>query len=243
MRLLSYELGRDTPTYPGNPPVELRPFTSIADGDAANQFSLTTLNHNGTHVDAPWHFDPAGRRLDELDPATFAFWRPSIIDMPKGPNELISAEDLEPFAPVVAGADLLLLRTGFGGRFRDSDPVAYGHSGPGFAESAGFFLRQFPALRCMAMDIISAGAPAHPGEAVAFHRAALGPDVPGAANSFVLLAEDCRIDADLTADDLALVVLAPLRIAPSDGAPCTILAFSRQDLNRDNVPDGGAIGE
>ena len=95
----------------------------------------------------------------------------------------------------------------------------------------------------MAMDIISAGAPAHPGEAVAFHRAALGPDVPGAANSFVLLAEDCRIDADLTADDLALVVLAPLRIAPSDGTPCTILAFSRQDLNRDNVPDGGAIGE
>jgi arylformamidase len=243
MRLLSYELGRDTPTYPGNPPVELRPFTSIADGDAANQFSLTTLNHNGTHVDAPWHFDPAGRRLDELDPATFAFWHPSIIDIPKGPNELISAEDLEPFAPVVAGADLLLLRTGFGGRIRDSDPVAYGHSGPGFAESAGFFLRQFPALRCMAMDIISAGAPAHPGEAVAFHRAALGPDVPGAANSFVLLAEDCRIDADLTADDLALVVLAPLRIAPSDGAPCTILAFSRQDLNRDNVPDGGAIGE
>jgi kynurenine formamidase len=35
MRLLSYELGRETPTYPGNPPVELRPFTSIADGDVA----------------------------------------------------------------------------------------------------------------------------------------------------------------------------------------------------------------
>jgi kynurenine formamidase len=236
MRFLSYELGPDTPTYPGNPPVELRPFTSIADGDAANQFSLTTLNHNGTHVDAPWHFDPAGPRLDELDPATFVFWRPSIIDIPKGPNELISAGDLEPLGPVIAGADLLLLRTGFGAKTRDSDPVAYGHSGPGFSESAGFFLRQFPVLRCLAMDIISAGAPAHPGEAVAFHRAALGSDVPGAANSFVLLAEDCRLDADLTPDELALVVLAPLRIAPSDGAPCTIFAFSRPDLHWDDGP-------
>jgi arylformamidase len=236
MRLLSYELGRDTPTYPGNPPVELRPFTSIADGDAANQVSLTTVNHNGTHVDAPWHFDPAGRRLDELDPATFVFWRPSIIDLPKGPNELITGEDLERFAPVIAGADLLLLRTGFGARTRASDPVAYGHSGPGFSESAGFFLRQFPMLRCLAMDIISAGAPAHPGEAVAFHRAALGSAVTGAANPFVLLAEDCRLDADVTAGDLALVVLAPLRIAPSDGGPCTIFAFGRTDLSRDDGP-------
>jgi kynurenine formamidase len=238
MRLLSYELSRETPTYPGNPPVELRPFTSIADGDVANQFLLTTLNHNGTHVDGPWHFDPAGRRLDELDPAAFVFWRPSIIDIPKGPNELIFDDDLEPFGPVIAGADLLLVRTGFGGRVRAGDPVTYGHSGPGFAESAGIFLRQFPDLRCLAMDIISAGAPAHSGQAVAFHRAALGPDVPGAANPFVLLAEDCRLDADLTVGDLALVVLAPLRIAPADGAPCTIFAFSGPDLSRGNVPDG-----
>jgi kynurenine formamidase len=47
MRLLSYELGRDTPTYPGNPPVELRPFTSIADGDAANfAFGRTDLSRD-----------------------------------------------------------------------------------------------------------------------------------------------------------------------------------------------------
>jgi hypothetical protein len=30
-------------------------------------------------------------RLKGLDPATFVFWRPSIIDIPKGPNELIFA--------------------------------------------------------------------------------------------------------------------------------------------------------
>jgi kynurenine formamidase len=175
--------------------------------------TLTTLNHNGTHVDAPWHLDPAGSRLDELDPATFVFRRPSIIDLPKGPNELITDVDLEPFAPVIAGADLVLLRTGFGARTRDSDPVTYGHHGPGFSEPAGLFLRRFPMLRCLAMDIISAGAPAYPDQAVAFHRAALGSDVPGAANSFVLLAEDCRLDADLTVGDLALVVVAPLRHA------------------------------
>jgi arylformamidase len=240
MRLLSYELASDTPTYRGNPPVELRPFTSIADGDTSNMLSLTTINHNGTHVDAPWHFDPAGQRLDQLDPATFAFWRPALVDVPKGPNELITADDLEPFAPLIDGADLLAVRTGFGGLLRGSDPGMYGQQGPGFAESAGFFLRQFPALRCLAMDIISAGAPAHRDDAVAFHRAALGPEIPGAANAFVLLAEDCRLDADLTADDLGLVVLAPLRLAPADGAPCTIFAFSREELDRRATgTDGG----
>lgn len=230
MRLLSYELGNDTPTYRDNPPVDLRQASDIADGANANWFSLSTINHNGTHVDAPWHFDPAGRRLDELDPATFVFSRPVLIDLPKGPGELITADDLRPFAGGIESADLILLRTGLGARLRESDPVTYGQDGPGFAESAGYFLRRFPALRCLAMDIISAGAPAYPDEAVAFHRAALGSAVPDAANPFVLLAEDCRLDPDLTADDLSLIVLAPLRLAPSDGAPCTIFAFSRQDL-------------
>jgi arylformamidase len=238
---MSYELASDTPTYRDNPPVELRPFRSIADGDVANLVTLTTINHNGTHVDAPAHFDPAGQRLDQLDPATFAFWRPALIDVPKGPNELITADDLEPYAALIDGADLVAVRTGFGGLLRDSDPELYGQQGPGFAESAGFFLRQFPALRGLAMDIISAGAPAHRDEAVAFHRAALGSDVPGAANAFVLLVEDCRIDADLTAEDLGLVVLAPLRLAPADGAPCTIFAFSRDELDRRATAADGQV--
>jgi arylformamidase len=230
MRLLSYELGQGTPTYRDNPPVELRHVSKIADGAVANWFSLSTINHNGTHVDAPWHFDPAGQRLDELDPTTFVFSRPVLIDLPKGPGELITDDDLRPFGDALDGADILLLRTGFGARLRDADPGTYGQDGPGFAESAGLFLRRFAALRCLAMDIISAGAPAHRDEAVAFHRAALGSGVADAANPFVLLVEDCRLDPDLTADDLGLVILAPLRLAPSDGAPCTIFAFSPGDL-------------
>ena len=231
MRLLSYELTPGTPTYMDNPPVQLEQVASIADGDIANWFSLQTINHNGTHVDAPWHFDPHGMRLDQLAPRSFFFTAARVIDVPKDADELITADDLSPSQDAIAGSDLLLLRTGFGGRYRDDPARGYGTRGPGFAESAGAYLRGFPSLRAVGMDIISAGAPAHPGEGKAFHQMALGQTSPAeAANPFVLLIEDCRLDDDLSDRDLSLVITSPLIIKPSDGAPVTVLGLSGADL-------------
>lgn len=231
MRLLSYPLGEATPTYLENPAVRLEQAASIANGDVSNWFSLRTINHNGTHVDAPWHFDPDGKRLDQLAPESFFFTAPRLADIPKDADELITEDDLRHQHDLISEADMLLVRTGFGARHRDRAPGAYGRHGPGFAESAGAYLRRFPALRCIGMDIISSGAPAHRGDAVAFHRAALGATSPaGAANPFVLLAEDCRLDDDLTAPDLELVVMSPLILESADGAPVTMLALSAGDL-------------
>jgi len=231
MRFLSHELTGTTPTYLDNPAVQLEQVSSIANGDAANWFSLRTINHNGTHVDAPWHFDQHGTRLDELPPRSFFFTSARLADVPKDTGDLITEDDLRRHRKLIADADLLLVRTGFGARYRDAAPRVYGGQGPGFAESAGTYLRQFPALRCVGMDVISAGAPAWREEGRAFHRVALGAvSPPGAANPFVLLAEDCRLDDDLAAADLDLVIMSPLVIKPSDGAPVTMLALSGDDL-------------
>lgn len=230
MRFLSYELSEDTPTYVGNPPVMLKQVSSIADGEAANWFSIVTINHSGTHIDAPWHFDGAGLHLEELAPESFVYTSAVLIDLPRDRDELIRSNDLELYSERLARADLVILRTGFGERYRTTDPVTYGSAGPGFEESAGQYLRGLPLLRCAMMDIISASAPAHPEAGVAFHRTALGSSVSGALNPYVLLVEDCRLDVDLTPEDLAVVIVAPLRIRPSDGGPCTVLAFSDDDL-------------
>lgn len=231
MRLLSYPLGKVTPTYMENPAVQLEQVASIDKGDVANWFSLRTINHNGTHLDAPWHFNPHGKRLDQLAPESFFFTTPRLVDIPKDADELITDDDLRHHHDLISEADVLLVRTGFGSRHRNHAPGVYGQHGPGFAESAGAYVRQFPDLRCIAMDVISAGAPAHPDDGVAFHRAALGATFPaGAANPFVLLAEDCRLDDDLTAPDLGLVVMSPLILESADGAPITMVALSADDL-------------
>lgn len=89
-RLLSYPLGPDTPTYGSNPPVRVTALADIARGDVANWLEITTINHNGTHLDAPFHFNPRGKRLTDLDVNELCFSRPRLIDVPKGDGALIT---------------------------------------------------------------------------------------------------------------------------------------------------------
>ena len=52
--------------YPGDPAPERRPLLSMEDGQVCNLSALSLCAHNGTHVDAPFHFLPDGRTIDEL---------------------------------------------------------------------------------------------------------------------------------------------------------------------------------
>src|SRR5687767_10300042 len=45
-----------TPTYPGDPGIEVESWASIARGDAANVTALRFGAHTATHLDAPAHF-------------------------------------------------------------------------------------------------------------------------------------------------------------------------------------------
>ncbi|MBA4700084.1 MAG: cyclase family protein [Ruminococcus sp.] len=53
-------------TYPGDPAPEYERLLEIKNGDACNLTYLKLCAHNGTHMDAPWHFLDEGRRIDEL---------------------------------------------------------------------------------------------------------------------------------------------------------------------------------
>ena len=62
---LSLPLGEDTPLYPGDPEVKIRPWAFIErDGYYMNVLKLG--EHSGTHVDAPAHFIPGGKTVDEM---------------------------------------------------------------------------------------------------------------------------------------------------------------------------------
>jgi arylformamidase len=55
---VSVALANDTPTYPGDPGIEITEWHSMERGDAANVSLLRFGAHTGTHVDAPAHFIP-----------------------------------------------------------------------------------------------------------------------------------------------------------------------------------------
>ena len=63
---ISLPISRTMPIWPGDPRPQLTPVTSLdVEGVQVSQLLLGT--HTGTHLDAPRHFIPGGRTIDQLD--------------------------------------------------------------------------------------------------------------------------------------------------------------------------------
>ena len=57
--------------YPGDPAPVMTPVTRIDDGALYNLSGLSMCVHNGTHVDAPFHFIRDGKTIDRIPPDRF----------------------------------------------------------------------------------------------------------------------------------------------------------------------------
>lgn len=53
--------------YPGDPAPKKEPLCSIAQGDLYNLTAFSMCAHNGTHIDAPYHFIEDGKTVDQLE--------------------------------------------------------------------------------------------------------------------------------------------------------------------------------
>lgn len=217
---LSYSLSTGIPFYAGLPQPRLDPLYQLARGDVCNSYYLTTSNHVGTHIDAPNHFDPNGRKIAEYQPEELVFTRAAILPVEVPEDRLIRAEHLQGASGVRRDCDLLLIRTGYS-RFRTEDPRAYVERSPGFSRAAAeCLLAAFPELRAVAVDFISFASPLHEQEGCDAHRVLLG--CPGYGSRPVLLIEDALIPDSLPVPRRVLVV--PWQFEGLDSAPCTILA-------------------
>lgn len=63
---VSVPLSATTPTYPGDPGIEIKQWLTLAKGDVANVSLINFGLHSGTHVDAPAHFIAGGSRVGSL---------------------------------------------------------------------------------------------------------------------------------------------------------------------------------
>ena len=79
---LSMTLSKETPTYPGDPKVEIKPWASI-EKDGYYMNALSFGEHSGTHVDAPAHFLENGKTVDELSLDLF-IGEGVVLDLHKG---------------------------------------------------------------------------------------------------------------------------------------------------------------
>jgi kynurenine formamidase len=216
---LSYPVSAETPTYGNLPKPKIMSHTSIAAGNTSNTYAITVYNHTGTHVDAPAHFVPNGKRICDYSPEELIFRRPLLVDIPKGPGEWVEEENVKK-AVKLRDADCLLIRTGFGA-LRGQD--LYKTNNPGISPEAILWLRrELQKIRCIGIDSISiSGFQDRPRGRMA-HLAAFekhrGRDEP------LLLLEDVNLSALKAGIKIQKITVVPWSISGVDSAPCTVLA-------------------
>lgn len=104
---VSVPLSAATPTYPGDPGIEIKQWLTLANGDAANVSLINFGLHSGTHVDAPAHFIAGGARVESL-PFTSLIGEAHVVEV--GNDVRVIDEDFVA-ANCSAGTERILFKT------------------------------------------------------------------------------------------------------------------------------------
>jgi len=78
---ISVPLSAATPTYPSDPKIDIKPWSELDRGDAANVSLLHFGAHSGTHVDAPAHFIAGGSKVEAL-PLESLMGKATVVELP-----------------------------------------------------------------------------------------------------------------------------------------------------------------
>ena len=106
---ISRPLHPGAPHWPGDCPTAFHLNARIAAGASCNVGQLTLSVHNGTHADAPFHYNDRGATIDGLDLARFV--GPARVIDARGCEALTGGLLADLGAPEFAAAPRLLFRT------------------------------------------------------------------------------------------------------------------------------------
>ena len=204
---ITVPLSSDLPIYPGDPGIDIDPFSRISQGDSANVSRISMGSHSGTHMDAPYHFDDAGTTVDEIALET-VIGKALVLEI-LGVKE-IGRQELEPFR--IEGEERLLLKTDNSKLWRQKGffegYAALTKEGAQYLRDAG--------VRLVGIDYLSIEG-FHGGGDV--HRTLL--------EDGILVIEGLNLDG-IKAGHYQLICL-PLKLKGGDGAPVRALLVGGSD--------------
>jgi len=152
---LSHVINEEHPIFPDNPSNKIVAINTISRGDTSNTSQVTLFSHNGTHMDAPYHFNSKGLPIDELPPSYFFYKNPFLLNIRKKAHEYILKEDLSKDKKLLEKADILLVNTGFS-RHRKANPNRYLTNPPALSlEAAKFIIEKLTSIRAVGIDTVS----------------------------------------------------------------------------------------
>lgn len=214
-KLLSHPLALTTPGYGGQPGFQRETTSCIDHGKSSNSERWQLNNHIGTHVDCPYHFSNAGKKITDYQTNDWFFQSPFMVTIQALENQLITIEDLKVDIPL--DADCFLIKTGFE---LHRDEKLFWNNNPGLSPELGKWLRENrPAIKIVGFDFISLTAYQHRDAGRLSHRTFLSPDEK---HDGIRIIEDMKLSALQTSPRLVLV--SPLIVEQADGAPVTVWA-------------------
>ena len=214
MMFLSYILDEQTPTYGNRNNFEQIKKSDISHGDIANDTTVSTTVHIGTHIDMPYHFYEDGQTIEDYDADFWIFTNPLVIEIEQD-NLIINEKLIERFKDIKDNSyDILIVKTGIC-KIRDKEK--FWEKNYGFHPDIADYLRKnFPNIKIFGFDSISVSSWQDRMLGRKSHKRFLNPKKP------ILLLEDMdlrNIDENTKFKEM---IVSPLRIAQCDGLPCTV---------------------
>jgi arylformamidase len=218
---MSYPLSPTIPVFPGLPLDEFKPHTRMKNGDESNTTLVSHFLHNGTHVDAPFHFYNKGLTIDQVPIENFCYSKPLIIQKKLSVGGLIVVDDLKALGAALYEADILLFCTGYY-EFR-TDKSIYTNDFPSLSREAAEFIRnQLLNVKAVAIDTLSIESCIQ-GPKLKFivHRSLLDGELY--CTRPILIYEDVNIGVILKRK-IDRIFSFPIRFVGLDGSPISMVA-------------------
>lgn len=183
---------------------------------AANGYNAERLNfnaHTGTHLDAPYHFYPDGKTVEQMDIRLFQ-GKGVPVDLREIHTMAIKPEHLEPYADKIGQDDIVLLYTGWAQKRGFNKEYLF--EWPYITKEAAEWLVE-KKVKCVCIDGLSAGG---------------WPEGTGAPphlvflDAGVVIVEELYMDAELFTEDEWFVTAFPMKLQGCGGAPCRVVAMS-----------------
>jgi arylformamidase len=143
---LSHPMRDGQPSFPGDPVLQVVPHATI-EKQRCNVSQVSMGSHQGTHLDAPYHFVPDGTRLDQM-PLDWFYGPATLLRIPKAARAEITVADLKPFEDRLVPGARVLYETGWHRRYGHAD---YFSDFPSLTQEAAAYLAG-RRIRLLGMD-------------------------------------------------------------------------------------------
>jgi kynurenine formamidase len=135
---LTLEITSDMITFPGYPaPTFIKWSKFDIQGYASEVMFLST--HTGTHMDAPFHFNPDGLTIDQVEINRYICNNTILLKIQKNSNQMITSQDIIHNSNYeIREKDTVVFSTGWENRIKEKDN--YMKNNPGLSKDAAEYL-------------------------------------------------------------------------------------------------------